>query len=61
MSGWLIPLVLSIAAFGFAAYLDKDNNSRSGDYGAGGIVSLIRYGLALIVVLIVWLIWSFIR
>jgi hypothetical protein len=54
---WLLPLAVSVGAFGYAAWADRDNEP-GGDYSFPGIVTAIYNGLALIVSLIAWLIWA---
>lgn len=53
---WLLPLFVTVVAFGWAAWADRDNSP--GDYGAGAILSLVIYGAATIVSLLAWLIWA---
>lgn len=56
-SWWLFPIAVTIIAFGWAAWVDRDNQS-GGDYSFAAIGSAFVYGAALIVSLFAWLIWA---
>ncbi len=52
---WLLPLAVTIAAFGYAAVVTRPSSSPG--YG-DGIVGAFFYGFALIMSLGAWFIWS---
>jgi hypothetical protein len=52
---WLLPLAITIGAFGWAALICRPSSSPS---YADGIVSALVHGAATIVSLIAWLIFS---
>lgn len=55
---WLAPLLVTIAAFIWAARIQ--DTSPAGDYGriGQGIGNAVVCGVALIVSLVAWLIWA---
>ena len=55
---WLLPALVTIAAFGWSTH--RQDRSPSGDYGkiGQGIGNAVLHGIALIVSLIAWLVWS---
>jgi hypothetical protein len=56
---WAAPLVVTLMAFGLAAWSSRDDGYR-GDYAAvgAGVVGLMMYGAATIVSLLAWLAWA---
>ncbi len=52
---WLLPLAVTIAAFGCAAVVARPSSSPG--YG-DGIIAFMAYELALIVSLVAWVIWA---
>lgn len=56
---WLLPLVVTLFAFGAASFMCRDEGSH-GDYAAIGnaMVALVAYGSALIVSMAAWLLWA---
>lgn len=59
---WLAPFMVTLASFGWAMFINRDNQP-GGDYAAlgGAMVTLFIYGIATIVSLIAWLIWAVLR
>jgi len=56
---WLLPLAVTIAAFGWHSWATKENR-RTGGYEDIGMAmgQLITFSAALVVSLIAWLIWA---
>lgn len=55
---WIVPLLVTIVAFAWFFWADNDNVSSGRDYGAGALISLFLFCLALIVSLAAWLVWA---
>lgn len=59
---WLLPLGITIGAFGAYAVWEARQPPPTGwGDAAGGIVSLLAVGVAAIVSLVAWLIWALLR
>lgn len=56
---WLVPTLLSAAAFLSAWLANKDKDP--GTYGAGAILDLAVYLAAAVVSLLSWLVWALLR
>ena len=56
---WVLPTLITMAAFVFAAWKTRDDGDH-GDYAAIGnvVVGAFVYGAAIILSLLVWLIWA---
>ncbi len=52
---WLAPLVITLAAFGWATFMSRPSSSPS--YG-DAVVGMFFFGAASIVSLIAWLVWA---
>lgn len=53
---WIIPAVITILSFGWAAFISRDmGNDR---YGAGAVISFGFYLAASVLSLLAWLIWA---
>jgi hypothetical protein len=53
---WLVPAAITLACFGYAAFMSRDmGNDR---FGAGAVISFGFYMMAAVVSLLSWLIWS---
>ena len=55
---WLIPLAITIVAYGLAWREDRRQPNQGGDYSFPGVASTILYLIATIPVLFAWLIWA---
>jgi len=59
---WIIPLIFTVCAMGWAIPLREDEHDRGGMFGGLAAISAVfRQGVTLIVCLIVWLIWALLR
>lgn len=56
---WLLPAIFTLSAFTWAFWVDRDNRP-SGDYSAIGssMATAMVHGIALVVSLAAWLVWS---
>ena len=53
---WIIPAVITILTFGYAAFMSRDlGNDR---FGAGAVIAFGFYMAAAVVSLVAWLIWA---
>lgn len=60
---WIVPLLVTVAAFGYAAWLTRADGPSYGGYAAIGdaIIGAFRFGTALIITLFAWFIWAMVR
>ncbi|WPE22482.1 hypothetical protein [Shinella zoogloeoides] len=53
---WLIPALITLLAFGAAAFMSRDmGNDR---FGAGAVISFGFYLMAAVASLLAWLVWA---
>lgn len=59
---WIVPLLITIVIFVYAAWLGRDDTPSYG-YGriGDGVVAVFRFGTALIVSLMAWFVWVLMR
>ena len=53
---WIIPAVITILSFGWAAFVSRDMGNDQ--YGAGAVIAFGFYLAASVVSLLAWLIWA---
>ena len=60
---WLVPTLITIAAFGWFAWYWRGFEKASGGYGkmVDGLIALGAFALALVIALVAWLIWALFR
>lgn len=53
---WTLPTVITVMSLGLAAFCSRDMGNDQ--FGAGAVIALGFYLMALVVSLAAWLIWS---
>lgn len=56
MGWWVVPAIITIISLGTAAFVSRDMGNDQ--YGAGAVIALVFYLMAVAVSLIAWLVWA---